>query len=243
MIERLPFLMFNNHSSLEYGLIIAEKGSYNAASRDVTYTSIPGRSGDLITDNGRFKNINVPYKFALINKTGMEFNELAHKIKGWLLAERGYLALWDSYDSLYFRYASYSEEVSIEQQLREVGELSLTFNCKPFKYSFEGQNPVVFTEAGTIYNAERFASAPYIKVNGNGTITLNINESSFLLKDVEDYIELDFELPNAFKGIEPKNKKVSGSDMSTFRFQPGTNNISWTGNVESVEIIPRWCCL
>ena len=95
-MEKLPFLMFKEHSSLEFGLLITEKGSYKGASRDITYTSVPGRSGDLITDNGRYNNVDIPYKLALLNNTEREFAELAHQIKGWLLAEAGYFRLWDS---------------------------------------------------------------------------------------------------------------------------------------------------
>lgn len=243
MTKRLPYLVFKNYSSLEFGLLIKEKGSYNAAARDVSYTAIPGRNGDLITDNGRYKNISIPYKFTLLNHSEEDFSSKAHQIKGWLLSEQGYFKLWDSYDSRYFRFACYSDEMNIEQQLEAVGELTLSFNCKPFKYSFEGQKTVTLSEAGTIYNAELFDSAPYIKVVGNGTVTLNINDSAFLIKDIDEYIELDFEMPNAFKGLQPKNNKVSGADMSTFRFKSGFNNISWVGNVEKLEIIPRWCCL
>lgn len=154
-MEKLPFLMFKEHNSLEYGLLITEKGSYKGAQRDITYTSVPGRSGDLMTDNGRYKNIKIPYKLALLNTTAWDFSELARLIRGWLLAEQGYFPLWDSYDGEYYRLASYTNEVDIKQELRSVGKLSLSFNCKPFKYSFEGQRTVEMTAAGTLYNAEQ----------------------------------------------------------------------------------------
>ncbi len=190
--------MFREHSSLELALLIAEKGSYKGASRDITYTSVPGRNGDLLTDNGRYKNINIPYKLSLLNNTEHTFTELTHKIKGWLLSESGYFRLWDSYDNKYFRLASYSDEVNIEQDLRETGTLSLTFNCKPFKYSFEGQNAIVFTAAGSLYNAEFFPSLPYIKITGSGTVTLFINNTSFTFTDLDGNIEIDSEIMNAY---------------------------------------------
>lgn len=242
-MEKLPFLIFKEHSSIEFGLLVTEKGSYKGASRDITYTSIPGRNGDLITDNGRYKNVTIPYKLALLNNTERRFEELTHQIKAWLSSESGYFRLWDTYDEKYYRLASYSDEVDIEQELRDLGVLSITFNCKPYKYSLEGQHAVIFTEAGSLYNAESFPSSPYIKVTGNGTITLTINDSSFMLKEVDEFIELDFDMPNAYKGLEPKNNKVSGADMSTFRLRPGYNYISWIGNIEKLEIVPRWCCL
>lgn len=240
-MEKLPFLMFRQHSSLEFGLLINSKGSYKGASRDITYTSVPGRNGDIITDNGRYKNVKIPYKMTLLNKSERDFAEVAHLIKGWLLAEQGYFELWDSYDKKYFRLASYSDEANIEQELRDIGELSLSFNCKPFKYSFEGQKAVIFAAAGTLYNAEAFTSSPYIKITGSGTVTLTINNSSFTFKDIDEYIEVDSDIMNAYKGINPQNNKMTGSGFPTL--QPGNNVISWVGNVESLEIVPRWCCL
>lgn len=239
-MEKLPFLMFKEHSSLEYGLLITEKGSYKGAQRDITYTSVPGRSGDLMTDNGRYKNVKIPYKLALLNTTAWDFDELARLIRGWLLAEQGYFPLWDSYDGKYYRLASYTNEVDIEQELRSVGKLSLSFNCKPFKYSFEGQRTVEMTAAGTLYNAEQYESKPYIKVVGSGTITLAINSSSVTLSSVDEYIELDSEMLNAYKGTAAANNQMSG-DFPVFA--PGDNTISWVGNVTRLEIVPRWCCL
>nr|DAM77355.1 MAG TPA: distal tail protein [Bacteriophage sp.] len=240
-MEKLPFLMFRGHSSLEFSLLISEKGSYKGASRDISYTSVPGRSGDLITDNGRYKNIDIPYKFSLLNDSELSFAEITHKIKGWLLSESGYFRLWDSYDSKYFRLASYSDEVNIEQELRDTGTLSLTFNCKPQKYSLEGENTVILTAAGSLYNAEFFPSAPYIKIVGSGTITLTVNNNSFTFTDINEYIEIDSEIMNAYKGVVAQNNKMTGSGFPTFL--PGNNTIAWTGNVERLEIIPRWCCL
>ena len=239
-MEKLPFLMFKEHSSLEYGLLITEKGSYKGAQRDITYTSVPGRSGDLMTDNGRYKNVKIPYKLALLNTTAWDFSELARLIRGWLLAEQGYFPLWDSYDGEYYRLASYTNEVDIEQELRSVGKLSLSFNCKPFKYSFEGQRTVEMTAAGTLYNAEQYESKPYIKVVGSGTITLTVNNSSVTLSSVDGYIELDSEMLNAYRGTAAANNQMSG-DFPVLA--PGKNNISWTGNVTRLEIVPRWCCL
>lgn len=236
-----PYLIFKEHNSLDLGLFIKEKSSYKAAARDVTYTSVPGRSGDLITDNGRYGNITVPYKLALLNNKECEFSDLAHKIKAWLLTEVGYFKLWDSYDKKYYRLASYSDEVDIEQELTTYGELELSFECKPYKYSFEGQKTVTMTAADTLYNAESFTSLPYIKITAAGSVTLNINNTAFTFNDIDEYIEVDAEIMNAYKGTIPQNNKMTSTNFP--QLTPGINNISWTGAVTKVEIIPRWCCL
>ncbi len=239
-MNKMPWLMFKDNYSLEFGLYITGKGSYKGASRDISYQSIPGRSGDLLIDNGRYSNITIPYELTLLTPE-RDFAELTHLIKGWLLSEPGYYKLWDSYDQLYYRLGSYSDEVDIEQELRDLGKLSISFKCKPFKYSFEGQKAITITEESSLYNAEFYHSLPYIKINGSGDITLSINNDSFYFEDVDDYIEIDSEIMNAFKGIERQNTKMKTPNFPTLA--PGNNAISWVGSVTSIEIVPRWCCL
>ena len=239
--ETLPYLVYKEISSLEYGLIIAEKNSYIGAQRDVTFTSVPGRNGDLIIDNGRYKNVNVTYKLSLINRKPVDFGDLARLIKVWLLREQGYFKLWDVYDERYFRLAAIAQEVNIEQQLKQVGSLSLTFNAKPFKYSYEGQKPIILDKSQALYNAEAFPAKPYIKIVGSGDITLKIGGDSFKFTDVDGYIEVDSELMDAYKGAEPQNGKMSADGFPLL--YSGDNNISWSGDVEQLEIIPRWCSL
>ena len=240
-MEKLPFFIFKSQSSLDFGLLISEKGSYKGASRDISYASVPGRSGDLVIDNRRYKNIKIPYKCKLLNNTKRDFNELAHQIRAWLLAQHGYFSLWDSYDTKYYRLGSDSDEVNIEQELRDLGSVNLSFNCKPFKYSFEGQQPITLTAASSLYNAEFYSSAPYIKIIGSGTVTLTVNNVTITFADIDDYIEVDSEIMNAYKGTIPQNNKMAGAAFPMLH--PGNNTISWTGNVQRLEIVPRWCCL
>ncbi len=239
-MNNLPWLYFKNSSSIEHNLYITGKGSYKGAARDISYQSIPGRSGDLIIDNGRYNNITIPYELALLTPE-RDFAEMSHIIKAWLLAEPGYFKLWDSYDESYYRLASYSSEADIEQELRDLGKLSVSFECKPFKYSFEGQRAVTLTAAESLYNAEEYNSNPYIKITGSGNITLSINNSSFYFTSVDGYIEIDSEIMNAYKGAERQNNKMTTPEFPTLA--PGANAISWAGSVSSVEIVPRWCCL
>lgn len=239
--EKLPCFYYNDAASLDMGLLIKEKGSYRGAQRDVTYTSVPGRNGDLIIDNGRWKNINIAYSVALINNTPWSFSELSGMIRKWLLVDQGYKKLWDSYDPGYYRLASFSNEVDLTQELRDVGSANISFNCKPFKYSFTGQEKIALSASGeNLHNPEACPSKPYIKINGSGTISLSINSATVHLTGVDGYIELDSEIMNAYKGTTPLNNSMTGSFLE---LSPGDNEISWTGSVSSIEIIPRWCCL
>ena len=242
MIEKLPFFTFKGRRSLDYGLVISKKTVYDSAKRDVSVTSVPGRDGDLIIDNGRYTNVKIRYDLQVVNKmTPWSIPELAQILKDWLLPEPGYFELWDTYDPRYYRIAAFIESISIEQQLNDLGSLSLAFDCKPFRYSTEGQKTITLTAANEIYNGEAYPAKPYIKVTGSGNITLTINDSVYELSSVNGSIELDSEMMNAYKGSTNQNANFSGTDFPVF--MPGVNSISWSGTVSKVEIIPRWCCL
>ena len=242
MRETLSFLTYNGRRSLDYGLMVTGKTAFNGAQRDVTVVQVPGRDGDLIIDNGRYKNVPIKYDLAIVpGMAPFGFAELAQIIKDWLLPGTGYYQLWDTYDPRYYRLGAYTGNVDIEQELTSLGSCSLSFDCKPFRYSVAGQQAITLTSAGALYNGEAYASKPYIKVTGSGDITLTINGTDYELEDVDAYIELDSELMNAYKGAINQNSKMTSVDFP--KLVPGLNSISWTGTVTSVSIVPRWCCL
>jgi len=239
-MKHLPYFRFNGVSSIDEQLVITEKNVYRGASRDVSFTAVPGRNGDLLTDNRRYKNVKVEYGVTAMDGI-FKIPEIAHRIKGWLLSEVGYFELADSYDPDYFRLAAYSDEYNLMQELESLGNSKIIFSCKPFRYLIDGQRPLVLTEAKTIRNPELFPASPYIKIVGSGDISLAINASTFVFKGVEGYIEIDSELMQAYKGAENQNAKMyTPTFPSLLR---GNNSISWTGCVSCVEIVPRWCCL
>jgi predicted phage tail component-like protein len=221
-------------------LIITETPAIVAPERDISFTSIPGKSGDVISDNGRYKNIEKEYRVTAIADP-FDMPLLAKKITAWLQSEAGYGLLSDTYDPNYFYYARYTGKISIADKMRLLGAATLKFYCKPFKYSFEGQKAFSITTAATVINPEGCEATPYIKITGSGDITLSINNASFAFVGVDEYIEVDSEMMIAFKGTALQNNKTLFTDFP--KLSPGTNNISWTGAVASVEIVPRWCAL
>ena len=87
-------------------------------------------------------------------------------------------------------------------------------------------------------------SNPLIKVIGSGDVTININNQKLILKGLEDEIEVDCEIMNAYKKVNNdivllNNKMYSGFPV----LEEGNNNISWVGNISQIEITPRWVVL
>ena len=243
----MSYFTYNGRSSAEFGLHIEKKDVFSAPEYDAEFISIPGRSGDIINPNRRFSNIKMTYTVFLARKNTAALASVLRDIKGWLYSEPDrYHELTDSYDAEYFRYGVISGNLDIEEQLNKVGSFTVTFNCKPYKYSFAGQKTVAADAAElTITNPTAFESRPYIKLYGSGTVTLNVSSgnstNSWTISAIDECIEIDSELMNCFKDTVLKNDTVTGEGFPTLK--PGTSTIACVGNVQRIEVIPRWCCL
>ena len=139
----MTYFTYNGRSSSDFGLHIEKKDVFSAPKYDAEFVSIPGRSGDIINPNRRFANIKVSYTVFLARKNPAALASVLRDIKGWLYSEPDrYHEITDSYDAEYFRYGVISGNLDIEEQLNKVGSFTVTFNCKPYKYSFAGQETV-----------------------------------------------------------------------------------------------------
>ncbi len=238
---------YNGQSSADFGLHIQSKNVFSAPEYDAEFTSIPGRSGDIINSNRRFANVKVTYTVFLARKNTAALAAVLRDIKGWLYSEPDrYHEITDSYDAEYFRYGVISGSLDIEEQMNKVGSFTVTFNCKPFKYSYAGQQTVAAdTSELTITNPTVFESKPYIKLYGSGAVTLNVSSgnstNSWTISSIDEYIEIDSELMNCFKGTVLKNDTVTGDGFPALK--SGVSTIACVGDVTRIEVIPRWCCL
>lgn len=241
----MTYFTYNGRSSADFGLHIEKKDVFSAPEYDSEFISIPGRSGDIINPNRRFSNIKVTYTVFLARKNAAALAAVLRDIKGWLYSEPNrYHEITDSYDAEYFRYGVISGNLDIEEQLNKIGCFTVTFNCKPFKYSFAGQQTVTVDASElTITNPTAFESRPYIKLYGSGTVVIMIQPQGrgMMISNLDEYIEIDSELMNCFKGTALKNDTVKGAEFPALK--PGVCTINCNGDVSRIEVVPRWCCL
>ena len=94
-------------------------------------------------------------------------------------------------------------------------------------------------------NPYSLAAKPYIKINGSGDGRLIIQNSAgnkiWSFSSIDEYLVIDSEEMNCYKGTVLENSKVSGDGFP--EFVEGLNTISFDGDIESIEIKPRWVSL
>lgn len=239
------YLTFNGKSSKDFLLYLSGPGIYNSPAPDVEATSIPGLNGDLIQNNAksghrRFNNVDIKYEAFFFNglpkKTGA--------VESWLLSPTGYCKLQDTYDPDFFRMGMCTSAIEFEVTRQKSAEMELIFNCKPQRWSVEGQKVITLESSGcVIRNPFEFYAQPLITVNGSSEGVLTIGDYSVAIYSFDDgEVILNSETQNAYL----LDGSFCNSNIYSEEFPvlaPGENTIEWSGGITSVEITPRWWTL
>ena len=225
------FFIYNGESSADFGVWISGGGTFNAPARDVETEVIPGRNGTVTFDNGRFENINLTYP-AFISQ---RFQTRIEAFRAFLMSQRGYHRLEDTYHPDEYRMAMFRSDIEVETTTRNLGGgFEITFDCKPQRFLKSGERAKAYSSGAIICNPTRFDALPLIMCSGNGSLVLNGTEMAISGNDGQIYIDCD--LQDAYLGNENKNSLITPNFPT---LAPGDNILTYTG-LDSVQIIPRW---
>lgn len=232
----INYLTFAGRSTNEFGIWISGEGTYGAPERNVKTQEVAGRNGNLLFDMGNFKNITMKYPAAI--KTDMP-----SRIRDFLNfagSQVGYQRLEDTYHPYEYRMARFQSKLSVESAgyMNRSGQFTLEFDCKPQRFLKSGEDPIDFTASGIIYNRTEFESKPLLRVFGSGAGTVGIGSETITISAIDEYVDIDCEIMDAYKGAVNCNGNVSFTDDIVLK--PGNNNIAKSGNISKVTITPRW---
>lgn len=238
-------IIFNGIPSTNYGIHVETPPVYATPERDYEVVHIPGRNGDLVIDNGSYKNVTRKYSISVGEIDG-NFTTLAAGVSEWLHSASGYARLEDSYESDYFRLAYYVADAEMENLFHQAGKMLIEFNCKPARFLKAGERAVPFTTDGSISNPTFQKSFPKLTVVVSGSGTLTIGDQTITISGLTNSTRMviDSELQDIYEegSLTNLNSKVSFSDGFPL-LSPGVNTITFTGSITSVEVIPRWWIL
>lgn len=237
-------ILFKNYITLDgtptsdFGLYISGTGTYNAPERDVTVLEIPGRNGNLVYDNGCYRNIDIEYPAFIIK----DFDENAAGLRQWLLGHSGnYFRMSDTYHPDEFRMARASGSIEFEiRDLHRSGETTLVFDCKPQRFLTSGETVVSIAASGTVIsNPTQFDARPLIRVYGTGTVSVG-NSIFTIAAALGAYTDIDSELMEAYYLTASNNQNVIFQNNDFPVLHPGENVITWSGSITRIDITPRW---
>lgn len=242
---------FNGIRSDERYLIVEHYPTRTIPKRRYTFQSIPGRSGDFVIDEGddAFANYNQAYGVFLDSKApGLP--QAARGLTEWLLGSVGYCRLEDSYDPDFYRMAVYAGGEEFLNHFNEYGRGTLTFNCAPKRFYKSGEKEISLTNGQAIYSPSLFDSKPLYKITASGdssTNTITITSSKYgtqqftinSLYSGDGTVTIDPERHTVVNGSGVSKNSLVQSDYENLLL-PSYATISWTGNIRTLKIIPRW---
>ena len=233
------YIVYNGKSFLDFGVFISGAGTFDAPERDTTKIEIPGKNGDLTLDNGRYKNMPLKYPAFIAS----DFTANIEGLRNFLLTQKGYVRLEDTYHPDEFRMAKISGSFTAKP-IAELyaGEFDLEFDCYPQRFLKSGEHAVDFTAAGSLENRQLTEAKPLIRAYGTGSFT--IGTTSVQITQANGYTDIDCELQEAFKDTLATdcNGNIILTNGIFPTLMPGTNTVTLSG-ITRLEIKPRWWVL
>lgn len=221
---------FKGKDSRSYDILISSPPQRVRPQRRTEEITIPGRHGVLTLDERAYE------AYTISMECGTRGSDKLDEIIAWLDGA-GELTLSTEPDKVYR--ASIYNKISVADQIYLYNSFLLQFKVQPFKYSVNdfGEKQEL-TAPTTVFNKGTVYSEPIITVFGSGDITLTVNGEDFPLYGVSEYITIDSERMEVYKGTANQNSKFGGERFPCL--EVGENAIGWTGNVTKVEIEPKW---
>ena len=225
------YFILSGKDSREFGCYMARSNMLDSPEADRETIEIPGRNGDLIIDNERFKNFGL--EILAYFPEGVVEN--ARKAKEFIGSIKGYTRYEESTDPQTFREVMINDALEMDSYDRAGGYLSLKMTCKPQRFLKSGEIPEGLSGSGSIYNPTSFPAFPSIKVRGTGTIQIG-NQLISISKNPRA-ITIDGETMEAMEGDQSVNSYVALPEKQ-ITLSPGVNNIGLSGT--TIEITPNW---
>lgn len=233
------------NSLTDCGVYVTGSGTHNAAERDTTTFSIAGRNGDLVVDNGRYRNIQVIYPAFIPHTFGAE----EQKVRNWLRTGAAYGKIADTYDTTHFRLGRPVGELTFEPVRPNGANFQITFDCDPRRFLVSGDSFTTITGGSwSDDNPTEFDARPQIAVgdpengmeieitDGDGRVT------TFTATD--DHVGLviiDCETQDIYDDSTLANLNSLFTISGEFPvLSAGTNLITLTGNYSAASVRPRW---
>lgn len=231
------YLTFAGVNSNDFGIWISGEGTFDRPKREYEEKKVPGRNGTLLIDKGRYENQAITYPACIMSnmsdRLAAFLNEMAQ--------HTGYHRLEDTYNPYEYRRAQFITETKVKTSgyNNREGQFSLVFNCAPQRFLKSGEDTIQITTSGTtINNRTNMPAKPFLRVYGSGAGTVGIGTETITISAINEYVDIDCEIMDTFKGTTNCNGNVSFTDAVAIN--PGVHAITFTGLITGVDVKPRW---
>ena len=231
------YITFKGVSSATIGITVTELPEIILPEERVTFTDIPGRSGAITQTEGAdvYNDITLAVTCFCPDPTPAAVLAIAGYFKG-----AGHLVLPNRPGGYYE--ARVINQIEFSKILRGSAPriFVVNFRCKPLFHLDSGETEVTVESGDFLQNPSGIQARPLITIVGSGDITLLVGTQIIELNDIVNAITIDSELEEAYYNNTLKNGQMTGEFPV---LGSGNTAVSWTGNVSSVSVMPRWVTL
>jgi len=150
------------------------------------------------------------------------------QVINWLRG-KGKLIFSNELDKYYDAYIP--EQIDYEKALR-FRKAKVTFLCQPYKHATGEEE----TTSRLLINQGNTDCLPLMTIYGSGLVDVLVNGVKACTITINEYITLDGEKQEAYKGNILQNRNMVGEFPM---LRPGENEISFVGNVTEVRTLVR----
>lgn len=224
----MAYIEFNGTRSDTFGLRILNQVEHESTGWDVSTVTVPGRDGELLLSNRRLKSVEKSFPFWLNAKDNL--TQTQEKISEWLNVE-GYQPLILSWDEGFTYFATVIKTFSVEEVLRNFGNLKVNFLVHPIKFYSDAMNEVSLTNGAVIPGRGNIMAHPIIRLVGTGDCILTIDGRQTKLKNIQGNIVLDMHNQVVYRGKQGAwDRLIRSSDSVKPYLLPKDSRVSWTGD-------------
>lgn len=240
--KRGQFLINNCHSS-EFNVYMSERPQRFTSTRVLELRQRPG-SHSLVVDQTYYQNVEWKIKCYSKVKDLRDVSNQEDLIKSWLDTSN-YSDFSFFFDEYYVYQAIVVPGTLVFNGSRRTGNLipfEFVISLQPMKETYAGRYPIEIKKETKLINTKKYHSKPRIHIHGRGDISFFINKNKYELKNVPEDIIIDSQLDESFQYHD--GNILFLDDRTLFLdfplLPPGEITISYVGEVDKFEIIPRW---
>lgn len=228
--KRCPYFVWNGVKSTDFGVFVTKFPGIIIPSERVSFVTVPGRSGSIAKIEGDCVYDDVIYPIECGVRQVSDIRRASAYLRG-----AGTLALPCRPGE--HANGRIVNQISFEQIVRGKENMNFTINFRlsPF-WIKDLEDVLAFNEKNVIhhiFNEGDVPSKPIIELTGTGTGTLTVNGGVIEMREMLGNATIDSTIEEAYSDKETLNSLMIG-DFPVLK--PGSNTLSFNGNIESVKV-------
>ena len=217
--------------------LIASAPKIIRAKRKTTVVQVAGSNREVVDMEDAWECYDQPYTLFVGDGTEDSIQEALVSVAE-VLYKKDWQELLDDYEPDYFRLAYFEGPYDIENRKTRVGKFDISFRCRPERFLLTGKYPVNVATGDIMSNPTRYNAKPLIRIEGSGSGTVTVGNTTMSFTGIVDYLYVDCEKQDVYRlPSENRNENMTGEFPV---LASGNTTVSFTGGISAVKITPRY---